>query len=76
MTNSSLPRTPLHNPEGRDLAAAGGPRLISHVSVLENLEMSAFQRKDHAMCTIGRALMAQPKLLKLDEPRWVLRRSS
>jgi hypothetical protein len=45
------------------------------MSVLENLEMSAFQRKDRAMCTIGRALMAQPNLLKLDEPRWVLRRS-
>jgi branched-chain amino acid transport system ATP-binding protein len=81
------------SPEGR--------RLFPHMSVLENLEMGAFQRKDRLqiredldrvyglfprlaerknqnggtlsggeqqMCAIGRALMARPKLLMLDEP--------
>jgi branched-chain amino acid transport system ATP-binding protein len=81
------------SPEGR--------RLFPHMSVLENLEMGAFQRKDKAgiredlervyslferleertsqragtlsggeqqMCAIGRALMARPTLLMLDEP--------
>jgi branched-chain amino acid transport system ATP-binding protein len=81
------------SPEGR--------RLFSRMSVLENLEMGAFQRTDRAalgddlervyglfprlherrsqkagtlsggeqqMCAIGRALMARPKLLMLDEP--------
>ena len=81
------------SPEGR--------RLFSRMSVLENLEMGAFQRSDkrgikasidrvfglfprlaerksqragtlsggeQQMCAIGRALMAQPKLLMLDEP--------
>jgi len=81
------------SPEGR--------RLFPRMSVLENLEMGAFQRTDRAnfkedldrvfdlfprlaerrtqhagtmsggeqqMCAIGRALMARPKLLMLDEP--------
>jgi branched-chain amino acid transport system ATP-binding protein len=81
------------SPEGR--------RLFPRMSVLENLEMGAFQRNDRSgikesidrvfelfprlaerrnqkagtmsggeqqMCAIGRALMARPKLLLLDEP--------
>ena len=81
------------SPEGR--------RLFPRMSVIENLQMGAFQRADKAgikegmdrvfslfprlaerrnqkagtlsggeqqMCAIGRALMAQPKLLMLDEP--------
>jgi len=81
------------SPEGR--------RLFPHMTVLENLEMGAFQRKDRSgiredldrvyslfprlaerkhqkagtmsggeqqMCAIGRALMARPELLMLDEP--------
>jgi branched-chain amino acid transport system ATP-binding protein len=81
------------SPEGR--------KLFPRMSVVENLEMGAFQRDDRAgikesmdrvftlfprlaerknqkagtlsggeqqMCAIGRALMAQPKLLLLDEP--------
>jgi branched-chain amino acid transport system ATP-binding protein len=81
------------SPEGR--------KLFPRMSVIENLEMGAFQRKDKGefkgdmdgvfelfprlaerrhqkagtlsggeqqMCAIGRALMARPKLLMLDEP--------
>jgi len=81
------------SPEGR--------RLFPRMSVVENLEMGAFQRKDRSgikedmdhvfalfprlaerrsqkagtmsggeqqMCAMGRALMARPKLLMLDEP--------
>jgi branched-chain amino acid transport system ATP-binding protein len=81
--------------------APEGRRLFPRMSVLENLEMGAFQRGDRGgirasidrvfelfprlaerrnqkagtmsggeqqMCAIGRALMAQPKVLMLDEP--------
>jgi branched-chain amino acid transport system ATP-binding protein len=81
--------------------APEGRRLFPRMSVLENLEMGAFQREDRSglkedldrvytlfprlaerknqkagtlsggeqqMCAIGRALMAHPKLLMLDEP--------
>jgi branched-chain amino acid transport system ATP-binding protein len=81
------------SPEGR--------RLFPRMSVIENLQMGAFQRSDRSgikegmdrvfslfprlaerksqkagtlsggeqqMCAIGRALMAEPKLLMLDEP--------
>jgi branched-chain amino acid transport system ATP-binding protein len=81
------------SPEGR--------KLFPRMTVLENLEMGAFQRKDRSklgedmdrvfalfprlaerrtqkagtlsggeqqMCAIGRALMARPRLLMLDEP--------
>jgi branched-chain amino acid transport system ATP-binding protein len=81
------------SPEGR--------RLFARMSVIENLEMGAFQRRDRSgvgedidrvfglfprlaerraqkagtlsggeqqMCAMGRALMARPKLMMLDEP--------
>jgi branched-chain amino acid transport system ATP-binding protein len=85
------------SPEGR--------KLFPRMTVTENLEMGAFQRKDRGalkddmervftlfprlaerrnqkagtmsggeqqMCAIGRALMARPKLLMLDEPSILL----
>ncbi len=94
--------TPPHEIVKRGIAQAPeGRRLFPRMSVLENLEMGAFQRTDRAgmredmqrvfslfprlaerrsqkagtlsggeqqMCAIGRALMARPKLLMLDEP--------
>src|SRR4051812_42704728 len=101
--------------EGRDITAVAphnivkngiaqspeGRRLFPRMTVIENLEMGAFQRSDRAeiradmdrvfelfprlaerrsqkagtmsggeqqMCAIGRALMARPSLLLLDEP--------
>jgi branched-chain amino acid transport system ATP-binding protein len=97
-----ITKTPPH-----DIVAMGisqspeGRRLFPRMSVLENLEMGAFQRSDRSnlqedlervfglfprlyerrtqkagtlsggeqqMCAMGRALMARPKLLMLDEP--------
>jgi branched-chain amino acid transport system ATP-binding protein len=91
-----------HDIVGRGVAQSPeGRKLFPRMTVLENLEMGAFQRKDRSglrgdlervftlfprlaerrtqkagtlsggeqqMCAIGRALMAHPKLLLLDEP--------
>jgi branched-chain amino acid transport system ATP-binding protein len=93
---------PAHEIVRRGIAQSPeGRRLFPRMTVTENLEMGAFQRRDRAeirgdmdrvfelfprlqerrsqkagtmsggeqqMCAIGRALMARPKLLLLDEP--------
>ncbi len=97
-----ITRTPPHEIVGMGISQSPeGRRLFPRMSVTENLEMGAFQRKDRSelkqdmdrvftlfprlaerrmqkagtmsggeqqMCAIGRALMARPKLLMLDEP--------
>ena len=94
--------TPAHDIVKRGIAQSPeGRRLFPRMTVVENLEMGAFQRNDRAgiaedidrvfelfprlqerrsqkagtmsggeqqMCAIGRALMARPSLLLLDEP--------
>ena len=97
-----ITRRPPHDIVGMGISQSPeGRRLFPRMSVLENLEMGAFQRSDRRgiredldrvyglfprlaerknqkagtmsggeqqMCAIGRALMARPKLLMLDEP--------
>ena len=97
-----ITNTPAHEVVRRGISQSPeGRRLFSRMTVLENLQMGAFQRRDRAamgedldrvfglfprlaerknqkagtmsggeqqMCAIGRALMARPKLLLLDEP--------
>jgi len=97
-----ITRTPPHRVVGMGISQSPeGRKLFPRMSVTENLEMGAFQRKDRdglsedmdrvftlfprlaerrkqkagtmsggeqQMCAIGRALMARPKLLMLDEP--------
>jgi branched-chain amino acid transport system ATP-binding protein len=97
-----ITRTAPHHIVGMGISQSPeGRRLFPRMSVLENLEMGAFQRNDRRgikedldrvyglfprlaerkhqkagtlsggeqqMCAIGRALMARPQLLMLDEP--------
>jgi len=97
-----ITHSPAHEIVKRGIAQSPeGRKLFPRMTVLENLEMGAFQRSDRAgmredmdrvfslfprlaerkhqkagtlsggeqqMCAIGRALMARPKLLMLDEP--------
>ena len=99
---NDITNTPAHDIVKRGIAQSPeGRKLFPRMTVLENLEMGAFQRSDRAgmredmdrvfqlfprlaerksqkagtmsggeqqMCAIGRALMARPKLLLLDEP--------
>jgi len=99
---TDITRTPPHDVVKMGISQSPeGRRLFPRMSVIENLEMGAFQRTDRhlfkedmdrvfhlfprleerksqkagtlsggeqQMCAIGRALMARPKLLMLDEP--------
>ncbi|MFL5929496.1 MAG: ABC transporter ATP-binding protein [Gaiellaceae bacterium] len=98
----NITAVPAHEIVKRGIAQSPeGRRLFPRMTVIENLEMGAFQRSDRSeiredmdrvfelfprlherrnqkagtmsggeqqMCAIGRALMARPKLLLLDEP--------
>ena len=100
--DNDVTRTPPHEIVRRGISQSPeGRKLFPRMTVIENLEMGAFQRTDRTeiredldrvfslfprlaerksqkagtlsggeqqMCAIGRALMARPKLLMLDEP--------
>ena len=100
--SQDITRTPAHEIVRRGISQSPeGRKLFPRMTVVENLEMGAFQRADRGdikedmdrvfalfprlaerksqkagtmsggeqqMCAIGRALMARPKLLMLDEP--------